>query len=153
MSLFDPSTFLEMQVAEANSTVSVPVPAGEFMGYIEKVEARPWTSRTDPSKSGVALDVLWNVDDAGVKALLDREKVTVKQGIMLDITETGGLDMGRGKNVGLGRLREATDLNAPGQPFGFTMLVGRPAKIVIEHRPDPKNPEVVYSEVKAVAKL
>ncbi len=153
MSMFDPTSFLEMSVDQSNSTVSIPVPAGEFVAFVDKVEARPWTSKTDPTKSGVALDILWNIDDAGVKQMLDREKVTVKQGIMLDLTETGGLDMGKGKNVGLGRLREATGLNEAGQPFAFRMLEGKAAKVIVEHRPDPKQPDVIYAEVKAVAKL
>lgn len=153
MSTFDPNTFLDMTIQDANSTVATPVPVGEYVAFIEKVDARGWKKKDDPSNAGMALDVFWNIDDANVKALLERDKVTVKQGIMLDLTEAGGLDMGKGKNVGLGRLREATDLNQPGQPFGFRMLEGRAAKIVVSHRVDDKNPEVIYAEVKAVAKL
>lgn len=153
MSTFDPNQFLEMTTTDSNSTVSVPVPAGEYIAFVEKVEIRPWQSTKDATKAGMALDVFWNVDDAAVKQLLERDKVTVKQGIMLDVTEAGGLDMGKGKNVGLGRLREATGLNTPGQPFGFKMLEGRPAKVVVSHRADDKNPEVIYAEVKAVAKI
>jgi hypothetical protein len=117
---------------------------------VKEIKARPWTSRQDPSKSGMALDVTWSIDDAAVKEQLGRQEVTVKQGIMLDVTETGGLDMGKGKNVSLGRLREATNLNQPGQPFGFRMLEGRPAKVKVEHRIDGDN---IYAEVKQVAKL
>lgn len=151
--MFDPNAFLEMTVEESNSTVSIPVPAGEFVGIVDKVDVRTWTSKKDPSKSGMTLDVLWAVDDSAVKELLGREKVTVKQGIMLDLTDAGGLDMGKGKNVGLGRLREALDLNEPGKPFGFKMLPGRVGKIVVEHRSDPDKPDVIYAEVKAVAKI
>lgn len=150
--MFDPNTFLEMTVTDANSTVSVPVPVGEYLAVVEKVEARPWQSKDDPTKAGMALDVLWNIDDANVKALLEREKVTCKQGIMLDVTDTGGLDMGKGKNVGLGRLREALDLNQPGVPFSFKMIEGRMAKVRITHRLDTKKPDVVYAEVSAVAR-
>lgn len=152
-SMFDPNSFLDMTTTEANSTVSVPVPVGEYVAFIEKVEARPWKSAKDPAKAGMALDVIWNIDDQNVKALLERDKVTVKQGIMLDVTDEGGLDMGKGKNVGLGRLREATGLNDAGRPFGFRMLEGKAAKIAVSHRPDEKNTEVIYAEVKAVAKL
>jgi hypothetical protein len=151
--MFDPNTFLDMTTTDANSTVSIPVPVAEYIGIIDEVKARPWQSKDDPSKAGMALDVLWSVDDEGVKQLLERDKVVVKQGLMLDMTESGGLDMGKGKNVQLGRLREATGLNAPGQPFGFRMLEGRMAKIRVKHRPDPKNPEVIYAEVDAVAKI
>jgi hypothetical protein len=151
MSQFDPNTFLEMTVTDANSTVQTPVPAGEYLAVAEKVEARPWQSPKDPSKSGMALDVTWSIDDANVKALLERDKVTVRQGIMLDMTESGGLDMGKGKNVGLGRLRAALDLNQPGQPFGFKMIEGRMARVAVSHRQDEKDAEKIYAEVKAVA--
>jgi hypothetical protein len=150
MSTFDPNTFLDMTTTDANSTQALPVPAGEYIAMVKEIKARPWTSRQDPSKSGMALDVTWSIDDAAVKEQLGRQEVTVKQGIMLDVTETGGLDMGKGKNVSLGRLREATNLNHPGQPFGFRMLEGRPAKVKVEHRIDGDN---IYAEVKQVAKL
>lgn len=148
--MFDPAQFLEQQTTEANDTKLVPVPVGEYTALIEKVDARQWTSKKDPSVSGISLDVTWEVDDSTVKQLLGRDKVTVKQGIMLDMSETGGLDMGKGKNVGLGKLREAVGLNVPGQPFAFSMLAGRVAKVRVEHRVDGEN---IYSEVKAVAKL
>lgn len=150
MSAFDPDLFLAQTVEQANDTKVVPCPAGEFMGIVKDFKARQWTSKKDPSVSGVALDITWSVDDQGVKTLLDRDEVTVKQGIMLDMTEQGGLDMGKGKNVGLGRLREALGLNVPGQPFSFPMLAGRIAKLTVSHRVDGED---VYAEVKMVAKV
>jgi hypothetical protein len=152
MSMFDPNAFLEMTVDQENSTVATPTPVGEYLAVCDKVELREWKKKDDPSVAGLALDVLWSIDDANVKALLERDKVTVKQGIMLDITESGGLDMGKGKNVGLGKLREALNLNVKGQPFGFKMLEGRMAKVRVEHRLDPKNPDAIFAEVKAVAR-
>lgn len=149
-SMFSPEQFLDMQVSESNDTKIVPVPPGEFIAVVKEVKARPWTSKSDPSKSGIALDVVWSIDDANVKALLGRDEVTVKQGIMLDMSEAGGLDMGKGKNIGLGRIREATGLNTPGQPFSATMLTGRVAKVKVEHRVDGDN---IYSEVKQVARM
>lgn len=150
--MFSPETLMQMTVEEGNSTVAVPVPAGEFIGVIDKIELRQWTKKDDPSIAGMALDVLWSVDDANVKALLERDKVIVKQGVMLELTAEGGLDMGKGKNVGLGRLRDALGLNNPGQPFGFSMLTGRAAKIRVKHRAGDK-PEQIFAEVDAVAKL
>lgn len=147
--MFDPNQFLDMQVNEASSTMSVPVPVGEYTGMIEEVKPRQWVSKTDPSKSGLALDIVWLVDDYNVKTLLERDKVTVKQGIMIDLTDSGTIDMGKGKNIGLGRLRDALGLNTPGQPFSFNMLKGRIAKISVSHRIDGDN---IFAEVKAVAK-
>ena len=147
--MFDPNQFLDMQTTDANDTKVVPVPVGEYLAQVSEVKARTWTSKSDPTKSGVALDVQWEIEDANVKALLGRDKVTVKQGIMLDMTESGGLDMGKGKNIGLGRIREACGLNTPGQPFAASMLTGRMAKVSVTHRVDG---DQIYSEVKGVAK-
>lgn len=149
---FDPNQFLDQQVTESNDTILRPVPVGEYVGTVLSVEARPWQGKEDPTKSGLALDIQWEIDDAGLKEELGRAP-KVKQGIMLDMTESGGLDMGRGRNVGLGRLREALNLNKPGAPFSFTMLAGRAARLKVTHRPDKNNPEVVYAEVKEVAEL
>lgn len=148
--MFSPEQFLDMQVTESNDTKSIPVPVGEYTAVIEEVKVRQWQSKKDPSMSGLTLDVKWSVDDSAVKELLGRDKVTVNQGIMLDLTDSGGLDMGKGRNVGLGRLREALGLNAPGQPFSFMMLSGRVGKVSVSHRIDGEN---IFAEVKGVAKL
>jgi hypothetical protein len=148
--MFNPEQFLELQVTDANSTKSTPCPVGEYIAIVESVKARQWTKKDDPSIGGMAVDIVWSIDDAGVKQALERDKVNVKQGIMLDLTETGGIDTGKGKNVGLGRLREACGLNEPGRPFAFSMLTGRMAKVRIKHRVDGDN---IYGEVDAVARV
>ena len=148
--MFSPEQFLDMQVTDSNDTKSIPVPVGEYTAVAEEIKCRQWQSKQDPSKSGLTLDITWSVDDAAVKELLGRDKVTVRQGIMLDITDSGGLDMGKGRNIGLGRLREALGLNTPGQPFCFSMIAGRVAKVNVSHRIDGEN---IYAEVKGVAKL
>ena len=146
---FDAQSFLDATVSSANDTRIIPVPVGEYMGIVEKVSPRQWQSK-DGTQSGIALDILWLVEDAGVKQALGRDTVTVKQGIMLDLTPGGGLDLSAGKNVGLGRLREAVGKNVEGQAFAFSMLPGLSAKISVSHR---VSGEETYAEVKAVAKL
>lgn len=148
--MFDPNQFLDMPMTEANDTVALPVPEGEFVACVESVNIRPWAKKDDPSQGGLALDLIWAVDDQGVKETLGRDKVTVKQGIMLDLTPTGSMDMSKGKNISLGRLRDAVGLNEPGQAFSFSMLTGRVAKVKVSHR---INGEQIYAEVKAVLKL
>ena len=150
MSMFDPAQFLEQTYTEANDTKTLPVPVGEYQAVIEKVDVRQWTSKKDPTQSGIALDVQWSIDDANVKSLLGRDKVTVKQGVMLELRDDGQIDFGKGKNAALGRLREAVNLNAPGRPFAFSQLNGQFAKIKVEHRIDGEN---IYAEVKQVARV
>ena len=149
MGLFSPEQFMDVQVEGASSTEFVPVPVGEYTAVSSDPEIVAWSSK-DGSKNGLKLSLKWDIDDPAVKQLLERDKVTVKQDIMLDLTETGGLDMGKGKNVNLGRLREACGLNVPGQPFSFRMLGGQIAKVRVEHRIVDGAP---FAEIKAVSKM
>ena len=146
---FDAQSFLDATITGSNDTKIIPVPIGEYMGIIDKVTPRQWQSK-DGTQSGVAIDILWLIEDAGVKQLLGRETVTCKQGIMLDLNASGGLDLSKGKNIGLGRLREAIGKNEEGQSFSFSQLQGTCAKVSVSHR---ISGEDTFAEVKGVAKL
>jgi len=148
MSTFDPNAFLNQTIDEANSTISVPVPEAEYMAIADAPKIGTWQKK-DGSASGMKLELDWVIPDSALAEELGRKEVKVRQQIMLDTTETGGLDVGRGRNVALGRLREALDLNTPGKPFSFAMIAGRQAKINVKHRVDG---DAIYAEVKAVAK-
>lgn len=148
--IFDANSFLNMSIDAPNSTVYVPVPEGEYTAVVEKVSARTWVGKADPTQSGVVLDLLWSIDNQEVKDLLQRPNVQVKQGVMLEMDSNGGIASGPGKNVELGKLREAFGLNTPGEPFAPAMLAGRMGKVLVKHRTDK---DQVFAEVKAVAKL
>lgn len=148
MGVFDPSTFLDVSINEANATQSEPVPVGEYLAVTGDPVPRNWQSK-DGTKSGVALDVPLEIDDAAVKAKLGRDKVTVTYGIMLDLNESGGIDTGKGRNISLGRLREAIGLNAPGVPFNFRMIAGHPLRVTIKHDVQGDN---IYARVAGVAR-
>lgn len=144
--MFDAQSFLDSSVTSANDTKAVPVPQGEYVAIVDKVVPRQWTSK-DGTSSGVALDIFWSIEDAAVKAELGRDTVTCKQGIMLDLTPAGGLDVSKGKNIGLGRLREAVGLNKAGVAFSFSQLPGQMAKVKVSHRIDGED---IYAEIKGV---
>lgn len=150
---FDPIGFLDSSTESSMSTSALPCPEGEYPATIKELKPRTWQSKKDPSLAGVALDVLWTIDDPNILQLMERKEVTVKQGIMLDLTEQGGLDCGKGKNVALGRLREAVNLNQPGKPFSLNQLPGRAAKVLVKHRPDDRDSSIIYAEVKGVTAL
>lgn len=148
---FDAQSFLDMSVTDSNSTEFVPVPEGDYVAIAEKIDVRPWQKKDDPSVAGLTLEVHWAFDATPeLKEQLGRDKITVKQGVMLDLTESGGLDMGKGRNVSLGKLRAALDLNNPGQAFSFNQIPGRPAKVQVKHR---IHEGAIYAEVKAVAHI
>ena len=146
---FDASQFLNVTISTSNATKSIPVPMGEYHAVLEKVEPRQWQSK-DGSKSGISLDVTWIIEDQGVKDFLGRESVTCRQGVMLDLTPDGAIDTSAGRNIALGRLREAVGLNQAGQDFSFHMLPGKMAKVSISHRVQNED---TFAEVKAVAAI
>ena len=146
---FDPTTFLNQQFDEALDTKVVPCPVGEYPALAEKVDVKTWSSR-DGSSSGLKLEIIWDIQDDNVKQLLGRDTVRVPQQQMLDLTETGQLDFGKGKNVGLGRIREALGLNTPGEPFAFSMIQGRMANVAVSHRAAGEDQ---YAEIKRIAAI
>ena len=146
--MFDPNAFLEQVVAEVGSTEATPIPAGEYLAFIDKKEVTTWQKKDDPTVSGVKLKITWVLEDQAVRDLLGRDKVIVVQDIMLDLTDTGSLDMGKGRNVELNRLRAAVDLNVSG--FSFNQLDGRMARVTVKQDQDKNDPQKFYARVKAV---
>jgi len=144
---FDPATFLNQTFEGQLDTKMIPCPAGEYLALADKVEVKTWSSK-DGSSSGLKLEIIWDIQDENVKKLLDRDSVKVKQDQMLDLTETGALDMGKGKNIGLGRIREALGMNNKGEPFAFSMIAGRMAKVIVSHRPVGED---LFPEIKKIA--
>ena len=145
--LFDPTSFLNSPMADANATRRDPLPAGETFGTITKLDMAHGTSDRGPWRK---LNISIEIGDPAYLTRADRQKAVVTYGLMLDLTDTGTISMGPNVNVRLGKLREATGVNQPGK--ALTEMVGRPIKVIIGHRPDANDPSVMYDEVKAVAK-
>jgi len=153
--MFDAESFLGSTVTDANSTTLTPVPEGEYVAVLGRPKVRQFPGTKDPGALYTSLDITCEIDLAGmypaVAEQLGREKATVRWNTLLDLNESGtGLDMGKGKNVGLGRAREAVGLNVPGQPFSFAMFEGQPVKVLVKHRIDGDR---IFDEVRALAKV
>lgn len=147
MSSFDPDTFLNTTYEGELDTRRVPLPVDDYVATI--LEVNPGTT----PRGTAYMEILWEVDHAELASELGRPKSRVRQTVWLDLTESGDLDFGRGKNIMLGRLREAVGQNAPGQPWSPAQLVGQAARVRVKHRPDKNDPEVVYEEVSGVSAL
>lgn len=147
--MFNPDELLTSVFEGANSTSAAPIPEGEYNATCNKVEIRSWQSKTDPNKGGYILSTQWEIND-DISESTGRDKNIARYEIFLDITPEGKLDMARGKNTRLGKLREAVGLNQPGQSFSFTMLEGQSANVYIAHR---INGEDVYAEIKSISSL
>lgn len=149
MSIFDTDAFFDAQFDASNATKRDPLPPTDAVlaqvTKLDKVsgisgEGKPWYK----------LNVQWTISDAEYLARAAREKATITQGIMLDMTEAGTIAMGPNMNVTLGRFREATGINQPGKSLNDAM--GQYAKIKIGHRPDKNDASIVYDEVQGVVK-
>lgn len=143
MAMFDKDDILNAQAEGEMDTKYTPFPEGEYPAYIAKLDTRV----VGENKDKVVLDLFWESDDAEVAKVTGMEKSQVRQSIFLDFTESGALDTSKGKNVQLGKLRDALGQNNPGQPWSPAMLEGAPAIIRVEHRQYEGN---TYADVKGV---
>lgn len=145
MSAFDPNAFLQTTYTESMATQYVPIPEGIF----NVVTGQPTVAHGVSEKNQqpwYRLDLPLTVDSDEVRQALGRDEVKTKFTIMLDLDENGHLARGVGRNVQLGRLRDALGLNTEGEEFSLPMLGGRTAKASFVHRANPKRQGEVISE-------
>lgn len=157
MSTFNLEAFSQTPINQAFDTKYVPHPQGEYLMVIKGpfMDEKATKLRTT-EKGQVILDVVYETDGTQLtpdgkplKDELGMDTGTVRQSIFLDIEPAGGLSAARGKNVKLGKLREALGQNDPSKPWSFTNLIGGVVKGTIKH--DMVKDEV-YANVTAVVK-
>lgn len=149
MSLFDTDAFFDAQFEASNATRRDPLPPTDaVLAQVTKLDKTGGIS--GEGKAWYKLNVQWTISDPDYLAKAGREKATITQGIMLDVTDAGTIAMGPNTNIGLGRFREAVGINQPGKSLNDAM--GQYGKIKIGHRPDPKDSSIVYDEVTGVVK-
>lgn len=145
--MFDAQSFLDAATTESNATSLQPIPEGEYNAVISDVDVAQGTSQKT-GEPWTRLDVKVELQEPALAEQLGRS-LNTKYGIMLDTTESGGIATGPGRNVGLGRAREALNLNQPGASFSPRMMVGRPCRVAIKHR---EYNGQIFDEVKAILK-
>lgn len=153
-SVFDPAAFEQSATSsDANSTSITPVPEGPRNAVIEDYKFRSIESEKRPGESFIMCDVQFAIiDDTGeLEAAIGRPpKVT--QGYFVDTDKNGAMDMSKGKNVWLGKLREAINQNTPGVPWSIAMIKGQPCQIVVTQEPSKKD-DAIYNRVKTVGRI
>lgn len=158
-SVFDPAVLLNMPVTGAMDTRLPAVDAGEYTALVKDVKARSGTYSKGERQGQrfVAVDITWTIDDQGVREKTGLDSPQVRQSIMIDLTPGGGFDLGKGKNVGLGKLRAALGMNDPTVPFSFEQLKGRIARVKVtnrvDDRPDSSTRGETFADVAQVAAL
>lgn len=112
-----------------------PCPPGEWLGIAGKPEIHKFVFRKGEheGEEGFRMTVKWGIQDQEVLDICEREHVSVTQSVLLDLTpDNTGLDMGKGRNIGLGAIRTALGQNEPGQEWSPAMIEGQPAKLKIK---------------------
>lgn len=131
-SVFDPQTFIKSEFTGANETQLIPVPKGQRPGQIIQLAGRQFNDKNGESRT--VMDVTWHILDDESAAVTGLPKPTVRMSVFLEFNERGALEMGKGKNVALGRLREAVGQNDPKKPWKPEMLLNARATCEIDHR-------------------
>jgi hypothetical protein len=148
MSLFDPDSFMSAVTEAANETSFAPVPPGEYRAQITDLKVREVTGKDGEPR--YPMDVTYDLIDDAAKAAVGRDKVSARQTIWLDLTSQGQIDSGKGKNIGLGKLRAAAGLNKPGVAFAPSQLIGSVVRVTTSLRADRNDPSIQYTDVKSV---
>lgn len=145
MSIFNAEALKNVVIEGAMDTEAIPFPA------LDSVVAVVKSFTIEAIKDKVKLNVMWSCNEPEVVEVTGRDENTIRQNVWLDLNANGNLDMGRGKNVGLGKLRTALNQNDPTEPWSFGHIVGQVAKIRTSHR--IADDGVTYAEVRAVFNL
>lgn len=125
-------------------------------GDYNAVVMGPWNekSKLKQEKEYLICELMWQVDSPELQQRFNVDRLPpVRQSIFLDVTPGGGLDMGPFKNADLNLVLNALGLGQNGASWKFSDFVGKPARIKVEHRPNPKNPMDPYVNVTSVTKI
>ena len=140
---FDPESFANATIEAELSTRAEPIPPDTYAATIEKVGVLD-------VKGYACMDVTWKISAPELEEVDGR---FVTQRVFLDITDSGQLDVSKGKNVTLGRIRNAVGQNVAGQAWSPNMLFGQSAMIQVINEGNKKDPtdENIYDRVKTVS--
>lgn len=141
-SQFNPETFLDAQVNEANEkrpplpTENPENPNGLYMAVIGEIKTdsgtigkgdrvgQPWISMLIPLRIQVP---------SSVQGLGLPQELTITDRAFLDLNAGGGLDNSKGKNRRQKDYRDATGTNIAGVPWSWRQLQGKMVSVKINH--------------------
>lgn len=133
----------------ANATVRKAIPIGEWKAVVDDVKLETFPGKKDPTKTYLRCTMFYRILDEKVLQEMGREKVIAVDGWLVDLTEGGDIDFGTDRNIDLGRVREATDCNKPGDEWSFPGFKDKIVKIkmVPDNERFKLNPDLYGKEV------
>jgi hypothetical protein len=152
MSNFDPEQFLGAAL-DAPLSKRPPADAGvPYSATIQTPKIRAWSSeKGGVARSGFAADIPLEITlTPEVAARVGQPTIILSDSVFLDTTSDGKLDMSPGKNRGLRRYYEATDLNKPGTTLSH--LAGRMVKCVLKHDLASDGSGDIYERLNGITK-
>ena len=149
---FDTKALLDREITGAHSTVTIPIPEGDYPGVCnaDKLEIREVTSKKN-GETYFFFETSWDIDSEEVRQITGRDVNRVRLSISLDFADDGTLKAGEGENVALGRMRAACDLNDPNRPFTFREFGGQVATVRVKHRVNEQTGDIM-AEASRVSK-
>lgn len=150
-SLFDPEFLLNQEVTGEMSTKAELIPLGRYDFQIKDVKVEKVEPKDTSKDPFVTIEIVCELGDSAmtadgrsVKEVTGRDVNQARMKGYLDITESGALDLGKGRNVLLGQLRAATNLNNASITFKIPMLKGQvfSGEVVYKASKDPDRPFV-----------
>lgn len=152
---FDPAALLAATTTNAGSTEFLLLPTDEEFVANIKIDpdpAKAFGFGTKDGKDWQKLNVQMELSGQRISELLSgRDKRTITYGVMLDLTPSGGLDMGKGMNVMLNQLRDAVGQRREGQKWGISELNGQTVRVKIKHRKGEG--DKMYEDIAKVSKF
>ena len=139
MTEFNPLAILEGTTTEEFKK-GIALPVGDYIGVIAEFDReksfKSGTQKADPTKKWSAINVRIDIDLTQypeAMSVVNQEKISLFDMVMLDLTPSGTLDYATGKNNRLRKYREALGQNTPGTPWAPTHMQGRPVKVKVKH--------------------
>lgn len=155
MTDFNPLAILE-GTTDREFTKSPALPVGDYIGVIAEFDKdksfKSGTQKSDPTKTWSAINVRIDFDLTqypNARAACNVDKVSLFDMVMIDLTPSGTLDYGTGKNNRLRRYREALGQNTAGVPWAPTHMQGRPIKVKVKHEIYENEPQARVDAVSA----
>jgi hypothetical protein len=147
---------LNQSVDAPNATKMRPIPEADgVLALIDDIELDTISAKKGKSagQEFPKLIIKWKILDESLKAAMEREELFIQQNFILDLDRLGNIDTGPDKNVRLGQLRDAVNLNGAGFTLGQLKGAG-PALIKITQRPkSEQEPDIIYNDVSRVTKM
>lgn len=127
-----------------------PLPVGDYNAVIGEITVAEYQNKKT-GETGYRLVVPLSVSvPPGSIPGFESPELKLTDSVMLDVTDSGGIDIAPGKNSRLRQYREATGMNQAGIQFSPRKLIGQPILVKIKHEEYEGN---LQERIGGIAKL